>query len=93
MREWVRLWLERRLRGYRRGMTEGTRRVAPVPRPPSLDRWSGMWVAVVRNQVVAADHTSHGLAVRLRNMDHRRRQHAIVEYVRPTSDSYIVGVG
>lgn len=91
----LRQWVRKRVRGYRRGVPEDRRtsRVAPIQRPADLDRFSGMWVAVVGDEVVAAEHTSHQLAVKLRGMDHRRRKHATVEYVRPTSDSYIVGVG
>lgn len=90
-----RRWVSKLARGYRRGVPEDhrTRRVAPIPRPANLDRFTGMWVAVVGDEVVAAEHTSHKLALKLRGMDHRRRKYATVEYVRPTTDSYIVGVG
>lgn len=91
----VRLWVSNLVRGYRRGVPDDhqTRRVAPIPRPAGLDGFAGMWVAVVGDEVVAAEHTSHKLAIKLRGMDHRRRRHATVEYVRPATDSYIVGVG
>jgi hypothetical protein len=58
-----------------------------------LQRFEGMWVAVIDDEVVAAEHTSHKLAQRLHGMDHRKRDRAVVEFVRPTGDSYIVGVG
>jgi hypothetical protein len=58
-----------------------------------LDRFSGMWVAVIDGRVEVAEHTSQRLALKLRDMDHRKRRRAVVEYVRPTADSYIVGVG
>ena len=93
MREFRR-WVTARLQGYRRGMPgSSSARVAPIPRIADLDRFSGMWVAVVGTEVVAAELTSHRLAMKLREMDHRRRQHATVEFVRPSTDSYIVGVG
>lgn len=52
-----------------------------------------MWVAIVEGKVVAAEHSSHGLALKMHAMDHRRRSQATVEFVRPTGDSYIVGLG
>jgi hypothetical protein len=67
--------------------------VAPLPRPAMLDRFEGMWVAVAGGEVVAAAETSHQLALQLHEMDHRKRQNVVVEFVRPTTDSYIVGVG
>jgi hypothetical protein len=53
----------------------------------------GKWVGVIGNEVVAAADTSHELALRLHDMDHRRRRDVVVEYVRPDSDTYIVGIG
>lgn len=75
------------------GQPPSVRRVVPVPRPRDLDRFDGMWVAVVENEVVAAEFTSHQLALKLHDMDHRRRSRAVIEFVRPSSDAYIVGVG
>ncbi len=91
----VRRWATGLRRRYRRGVTDDRpiRRVAAVPRPAILDRFQGMWVAVVDGEVIAAEHTSHKLAARMHDMDHRKRGRATVEYVRPTADSYIVGVG
>lgn len=63
------------------------------PSRPDLSSFEGSWVAVVDGQVIAAEETSHRLALRLRGMDHRRRADAVVEYVRPTVDAYIVGAG
>lgn len=68
-------------------------RVAPLPRPAELDQYAGLWVAVVDGKVVAAEETSHRLALTLNKMDHRKRKRAVVEFVRPTSDSYIVFTG
>jgi hypothetical protein len=94
--------MQRRLRSAN---SNGTRRrptgyggevatvVRPVPKPEMLDRFEGMWVAVIDGEVAAAEHTSHKLAIKLRQMDHRRRACAVIEYVRPATDSYIVGVG
>lgn len=67
--------------------------MAPVPRPPRLDDYAGMWVATIGDEIVAAAYTSHELAIQLHNMDHRKRARVVTEFVRPDSDAYIVGVG
>lgn len=85
------LWLRSRLYRYRGGMAMA--RVAPVPRPAGLDDYQGLWVATIGDEVVAAAETSHGLALNLHNMDHRKREQVVTEYVRPNGDAYIVGVG
>lgn len=91
----VRRWWARLRAGYVQtmGQPESTRRIAPQPRPKELNDFVGKWVAVVDGEVVAAADSSHQLALRLHDMDHRRRARVVVEYVRPASDSYIVGVG
>jgi hypothetical protein len=48
---------------------------------------------VADGNVVAAAESSHQLALRLHDMDHRKRRQVVIEYVRPTTDSYIVGAG
>lgn len=85
------LWKKRRLK--RRYADSVPARMAPVTRARMLDAYSGLWVAVIGDQVVAAAESSHQLALQLHNMDHRRRAMAVTEYVRPDSDVYIVGVG
>ena len=47
----------------------------------------------IDGEVIQAAATSHELALQLHDMDHRRRARVVVEYVRPASDAYIVGVG
>lgn len=92
----LRTWSTKVVSLYRRvvaSATSETHRVAPVPRPSELDRFEGMWVAVIDGSVEAAEHTSQKLAMRLHQMDHRKRRRAVIEFVRPTSDSYIIGVG
>lgn len=69
------------------------RKIAPTPWAPELNEFEGMWVAVYRGEVIEVAATSRELARRLHVMDHRKRREAIVEYVRPSTDSYIVGVG
>lgn len=58
-----------------------------------LNNYQGLWVAVVGDEVIAAAPTSHELALQLHHMDHRKRERAVVEFARPDSDAYIVGVG
>lgn len=86
----LRAWASRRGERYRRAMVP---RVAPLPRAENLDTFEGMWVAIIDGEVVAAEHTSHALARKLHDMDHRKRDKAVIEFVRPTTDSYIVGAG
>lgn len=89
-------WAQSLVGGYRRSMSiesAGTRKVAPVARPAEFAMYEGLWVAVVDGKVEAAEETSHRLALKLHGMDLRKRRRAVVEYVRPTGDTYIIGVG
>jgi len=43
--------------------------------------------------VIAAAPTSRELAYTLHKMDHRKRAEAVMEYVRSSSDAFIVGAG
>jgi hypothetical protein len=88
-------WLGAPAQGYRARMGQDlpVRRVSPVARPSNLDSFEGMWVAVVDDVVIEAEFTSHQLALKLHGMDHRKRRRAVIEFVRPSSDAYIVGVG
>ncbi len=92
----MRQWLNRLMRRYfgPMGTDGGTRRgMAPLPRPNMLDTYDGLWVAVDGDRVIAAAESSHALALQLHSMDHRVTARAVVEYVRPAGDAYIVGVG
>jgi hypothetical protein len=64
-----------------------------MKRPATLETYQGLWVGVIDEEVVAAESTSHALALTLHRMDYRRRRRVVVEFVRPQTDSYIVGVG
>ena len=90
-----RLWWSLLNHGYRAPVStsDSPQRVAALPRPDGLDMYDGMWVAVADGEVVAAAETSHKLALELHGMDHRKRRQVVIEYVRPTTDSYIVGAG
>lgn len=67
--------------------------LAPIPRPAGLEGFAGMWVARIGDDVIAAAPTSRELAYTLHTMDHRKRAEAVMEYVRPSSDAFIVGAG
>jgi len=89
----VRRWLGRVGHRYREAVAPQREAVPAVPRPAELDRYENLWVALIDGVVEAAEETSHKLALKLYEMDPKRRERAIVEFVRPTSDSYIVGAG
>ncbi len=89
----ARRWLDRLRPRYREGVPAQREVVPAVPRPAEFDRYENLWVALIDGVVAAAEETSHKLAMKLYDMDPKRRERAIVEFVRPTSDSYIVGAG
>ena len=84
-------WWKRVIPGY--GANVQPVRFKPEPRPGNLVGLEGRWVAVLDGTVVQAAETSHELALMLHGMDHRRRSRVVVEFVRPDTDAYIVGVG
>ncbi|MEA3078004.1 MAG: hypothetical protein QOF60_2912 [Actinomycetota bacterium] len=65
----------------------------PVHRPEWAEAFAGNWIAVIDDEVIAVARTSKVLAYELHKMDHRKRSMATIEFVRPTSDAFIVGVG
>ena len=91
----LRYWWLRCKDGYRAPMSESprTRRVAALPRPSELNEFEGMWVAVDGHEIIAVGETSHQLALKLHAMDYCKRRRVVIEFVRPTTDSYIVGAG
>ena len=52
-----------------------------------------MWVARIGDAVIAVAATSRDLAHALHMMEQRERAEAVMEYVRPPSDAFIVGAG
>jgi hypothetical protein len=81
--------------GYRRRMGIARRpeqHIRPVPRVEGLDRYENFWVAVRGGEVVAAAETSRELAYQLRKMG-SRAEGAVMQFVRPASDAFIVGIG
>ena len=70
-----------------------TRCVPPVPRPRELKGFDGKWVAVAGHEIVASAETSHELARKLRSKAPDQLREIVIQYVRPTTDSYLVGAG
>ena len=64
----------------------------PLPYLKELDRYVGMWVAVKGGQVVTFADTSTKLALRLRELGPDGRG-AVMQFVKPEADSFVVGVG
>lgn len=66
--------------------------IKPLPRLPELDEWKSQWVAVKNDRVIAAATTSSELASRLLEMGDDGRG-AVVQFVHPDAEAYIVGAG
>ena len=66
----------------------------PERRPPELDRWAGLWVAVKDGKVIAAASTSLELVRELRKLRPvGAGKGAVAQYVPKPSDSITIGVG
>lgn len=73
--------------------------IGPRPEAPlkpmrylsELDRYVGKWVAVKGGHVLTYADTSTDLAVRLRQREDARG--AVIQFVRPEVNAYVVGVG
>jgi len=68
-------------------------KLPPVPRPVTLDGHEGEWVARRGDKVIASADSSRDLVVVLHQLDLEEREGAVIEFVRPTSDTYVVGAG
>jgi hypothetical protein len=64
----------------------------PLPYLRELDRFVGKWVAVKDGHVVAFALSSTQLALRLRELGPDGRG-AVMQFVKPEADSFVVGVG
>jgi hypothetical protein len=67
--------------------------IQPVRRRPEVAAYEGQWIASIDSEIVAAALTSGALAYELQKMTDQRRAKAVVEFIRPTTDAYIVGAG
>lgn len=67
--------------------------VEPIKRRADLGTYEGQWIAMIADEVVAVASTSGALAYELQKMTDQRRAKAAVEFIRPTTDAYIVGAG
>jgi hypothetical protein len=66
--------------------------IHPVPHLRELDRYVGRWVAVKDRRVVAWGGTSTDLALAVRALGAEGKG-AVMQFVQPEADAYIVGVG
>jgi hypothetical protein len=64
----------------------------PTPYLRELDQYVGKWVAVKSQRVVAWADTSAELAYKVRDLGTEGRG-AVMQFVQPEADAYIVGVG
>jgi hypothetical protein len=64
----------------------------PIPYLNELTRYVGKWVAVKDGHVIAFADTSTEVARRLRELGEASRG-AVLQYVQPEVNAYVVGVG
>lgn len=91
----MKLLLRRVLRRYGGTMGIARRpqeRIRPLPALPELDQWVDHWVATKDGKVIAAAVKSSELGYRLHQMG-PSAEGAVMQYVRPSPDGFIVGVG
>lgn len=69
-----------------------SKEIHPVPHLPELDRFVGRWVAVKDRRVIASAGSSSELAGTLLKLGGDGRG-AVMQFVRPEADAFIVGVG
>jgi hypothetical protein len=67
-------------------------RIPPLERPAALDAFEGQWVALLRGQVIESANTSSALASKLRSLG-PDAQDAVMQFVRPPTAGYVIGVG
>lgn len=80
-----------RYRGHM-GIARRNTAMDPVPRPPELDAYSGLWVAVKDGSVVAAAGSSRELVYEVHKLGSRGNG-AVAQFVPAPSTSFMVGVG
>lgn len=66
--------------------------LAPQHGPDALSQYSGQWVALIGERVVAHAGSSKELAVQLKALGGEGRQ-AVMRFVRPPAAGYVIGVG
>lgn len=67
-------------------------RIRALPAPEGLDQWVNQWIALKDGRVIAAAAKSSELGYRLHKMG-PAAEGAVMQFVRPSSDGFIVGVG
>lgn len=65
----------------------------PVPRLVTLDGHEGEWVGRRGDRVIASADSSRDLVVVLHQLDLEEREEVVIEFVRPTSEAFIVNAG
>ena len=91
----MKLLLRRIIRRYRVPMgiaRQPQERIRALPALGELDQWVNHWVAVKDGKVIAAALKSSDLGYRLHQMG-PAAQGAVMQFVRPAVDGFIVGVG
>ncbi len=66
--------------------------LSPQHNPDALAQYSGEWVALVGERVVAHAGSSKELAVQLKGLGAEGRE-AVMRFVRPPAAGYVIGVG
>ena len=74
------------------GIARRGRRLEPVPPPPGVEAYSGLWVAVLGDKVIAAAPTSTDLAYKLFEIGPSAKE-AVMQRVQPATDEILVGMG
>lgn len=64
----------------------------PIRRPPAYEEYEGEWIAVLQGKVIAHAPKSADLLEQVRALG-REGEQAVVEFVSPPSDTWLVGVG
>lgn len=91
----MKLLLRKVIRRYRMPMGIARRpqeRIRALPALGELDQWVNHWVAVKDGHVIAVAVKSSELGYKLHQMG-PAAQGAVMQYVRPSPDGFIVGVG
>ena len=68
------------------------RKVEPERRPPGIDHWAGLWVAIKDGEVIAASENSRDLVAMVRSKG-PAAEGAVAQYVPRHTDDIVIGVG
>jgi hypothetical protein len=68
------------------------KRVQPERRPEGIDRWAGLWVAVLNGKVIAAAESSGELVASVRSKGPSAAG-AVAQYGPRRTEDIVIGVG